>query len=905
MAMLLFNLIISPIEYFLESVFSFFLLYNGLDILKSIFFMSFVFVLLCLPLYYRADLIHKEEERKLSEIQPYIKKIKGNFTGDEQYFMLKTLYRQHNYNPVMGLRKFGYLLLQIPFFIAAYHFFTNLDLFNGFSYSILKDLSKPDLLFCIFGKKINVLPIIMTIINIVSCEAYLRTKSWKDRIQPYSLAIVFFVILYDSPSALVLYWIFNNFFYLMKIIFMDDNKPQKFVFYLLSFGLLFLGFINVYNGETLSSVILKFLYFLLPYVISLLILKYFSNNSEKGYNKDFNRLLVFNFVLCCIGFILLQGFIIPVGLLASDLQPFALEYTTLDIINAIQDNFICLIGLYLFWGSIVFCFIKKEYKKVAIICFISIFLFSFFNYLNFGSKLGILSVSLRFEDKNVVSLICGDTKTKLINTSLFLLILLFVVFSINNSYKRFVSYVLSVIILAEIFISGMYLFNFRKQIELVDDWNKVIKDNSNAVNCIELSKTNKNVIIIFLDRFLGCFLPIILHEKPELKKDYSGFIFYPNTASFHGCTVLGYPPCIGGYEYTPWKLDKDKRSFKEKWQEASLMLLTLFEKNKYTSTVVDPVGDSDINVRFTNDGKNLSDYYIKKNIKYISLLRKYNYYYHKIMPFDELEIKQLQKRLFFYSFFNIGAKVYKEFLYAYGLDYLYKGSIEFNYGFGSSEKYLLSSYSSLANLKNITTTTNSSRNTFTLIHNDLSHCLRFFQYPTYKYSKNITDKGPIKFIDEKTTRCYHTAMASFLLVRDYLKYLKQLGVYDNSRIIIVSDHGNRYVRFPNYDYNQNQAIVSFNPLLMVKDFNQNFELLKDKSFMTNADVPFIATKGIISKPINPFSGKPISIDDKKNGIDIYMDMNYFNASQFTGSKVILDDKPTIRHVKDDYYCLFD
>ena len=56
-------------------------------------------------------------------------------------------------------------------------------------------------------------------------------------------------------------------------------------------------------------------------------------------------------------------------------------------------------------------------------------------------------------------------------------------------------------------------------------------------------------------------------------------------------------------------------------------------------------------------------------------------------------------------------------------------------------------------------------------------------------------------------------------------------------------------------------VERFNPLLMVKDFNaKGFNT--DNSFMTNADVPTLATKDVISNPINPYTGKAISSDAK-------------------------------------------
>ena len=51
------------------------------------------------------------------------------------------------------------------------------------------------------------------------------------------------------------------------------------------------------------------------------------------------------------------------------------------------------------------------------------------------------------------------------------------------------------------------------------------------------------------------------------------------------------------------------------------------------------------------------------------------------------------------------------------------------------------------------------------------------------------------------------------------------------------------------------------PLLMVKDFGDG-EFETSKEFMTNGDVPTLATKDIIEKPINPFTGKIIDNSEK-------------------------------------------
>ena len=71
-------------------------------------------------------------------------------------------------------------------------------------------------LFKFHGIAVNVLPVLMTVINLASGAIYSKEQSRKDKIQIWTLALIFLVILYNSPSGLVLYWTFNNLFSLIK-----------------------------------------------------------------------------------------------------------------------------------------------------------------------------------------------------------------------------------------------------------------------------------------------------------------------------------------------------------------------------------------------------------------------------------------------------------------------------------------------------------------------------------------------------------------------------------------------------------------------------------------------------------------------------------------------------------------
>ena len=109
------------------------------------------------------------------------------------------------------------------------------------------------------------------------------------------------------------------------------------------------------------------------------------------------------------------------------------------------------------------------------------------------------------------------------------------------------------------------------------------------------------------------------------------------------------------------------------------------------------------------------------------------------------------------------------------------------------------------------------------------------------------------------------------------------GIYDNTRIIIVSDHG---APIKNYA-SELEIITYFNPLLIVKDFNSQGDYKIDNSLMTTADVPYIATKDLMNNPVNPFTGKSITEFDKSNGIDIFMGDKH-NPQDFTGDNCIFE-----------------
>jgi len=151
-------------------------------------------------------------------------------------------------------------------------------------------------------------------------------------------------------------------------------------------------------------------------------------------------------------------------------------------------------------------------------------------------------------------------------------------------------------------------------------------------------------------------------------------------------------------------------------------------------------------------------------------------------------------------------------------------------------------------------------NTFLFMVNELTHEPAFLQAPDYVPVPVVTNRGKSKYADIIN---YPANAAALKRLGTWFEYLRKIGVYDNTRIIIAADHGADINSglFPDSEKVPINREI-YNPLFLVKDFNSDFPFKTDYTFMTNADVPTLAFKDIVVNPKNPFTGNPISNEEK-------------------------------------------
>jgi len=844
----IYNLLLGPLELFFEVVYTLaFRLVDNQGL--SIIFLSLAMNFLVLPLYRQADKMQAKERDIEIALKPGVKHIKKTFKGDEQYMILQTYYRQNNYRPTDTLKGSISLLLEIPFFIAAYHFLSHLTALNGITFGPIKDLGAPDQLLTVFGVTLNLLPILMTLINFVSSAIYLKGFPLKSKIQLYGIAIIFLVFLYKSPAGLVFYWTLNNLFSLCKNIAYKipfkkreksgeyAEKPQKSLFYFATF----------------SSAILL-------------------------------------------------GLLIPTAVISSSPTEFINMATLHSPLTFLVGSLTLSVGLFVIWFSVFRMLAGDKGKNLMGFIAWALSIVFLFDYMCFGKNLGTLSSTLMFEENLIYT-----TKIIVINIISIALITTALYFLWKKKYE--VAKFSSAIILITVLV--MSLNNITQINKDVKPALETLSSAKERVAELPLSKTEENVIVFMLDRATSAYIPYILNEDKNLNTQFDGFTYYPNTASFGAHTIFAASAIWGGYEYTPSAMnERSDETLASKYDESLKVMPALFSEAGYDVAVCDPTlagYDWIPNLDIYDDLENVEAYITIGN-NTISNMDLY------------LSIEAgLNRNFFCYSFFKVSPLLLQPLLYNDGLynsatianinteetemetaeaeDMEITGQVleGLTKGTGPNTQYL-DNLAVLENLNNMTKT--SEKGGFLLITNELTHRPTLLQEPDYTYEDTVDNSALYKNdkivktdaegnkITLKTQRQvtnYDVNMAALKLIGNWLDYLKENDLYDNTKIIIVSDHGwsleqykDRIIggKIKGNDISNSNDTMYYNSLLLVKDFNAVGAPKTDNTFMTSADVPTLAIKDTDVSTINPYTKKDITKEVQKDTVEIIAAHNW-------------------------------
>lgn len=808
--------------------------------------LSFVVTIFTLPLYMVAEQWQETERNIQKKLKPGVERIKNTFKGDEQYMILTAFYRENHYHPIYALRSSFSLLIQIPFFIAAYNFLSNLEPLKNYSFLFIKSFGEPDATFHIGSFAVNILPIAMTIINCVAGFIYSKGHSLSEKIQIYGCAAVFLLLLYNSPAGLVVYWTMNNILSLVKNIFYKIKNPKKVLYIIaciLSICIILCAAIVFKNAKIIFRIGLVFAGVVIP--AAPFAVSFFSSLFENHFKiLDENpKLRLSIFLISAFILAVLTGLAIPSILMQSEPEQYSYVDSYTSPLYFVWHTFFQTLGFFVVWPFCFYALFSAKTKKILSFSFSFIAFSAVLNCFAFSGNYGPVNPNLLFMTPQHFM---PEIKTVIVNILCMLVILASLVAAFSFKAKILNS-VCTIFLISLAAISGKNIISVQNSFRRMPapDFSKKIEP------VFHLSKTGKNVIVLMQDRYFSPLIPEILKNNPELNEQLDGFVWYPNTVSFGKLTMIGTPGIFGGYDYTPFEINRRAdKTLQQKHNEAILTMPVVFHNNNWNVTVADlpyenyleqPVTDMykgyEFINRVTTHGTYSDIWYARHGMKK--------------SPFMSEGIK---RNFIWFSVLKIVPPFMRQIIYhkEYWISYN---------KFENSAKFI-DNYSEIDLFPELFDDS-SEKSAFFLLDNEANHESIILQAPDYVPVENVTQFGP-----GGNDATYSSMVGIILRFTNFINFLKKNEIYDNTKIIIVSDHGmsrdtgtfdNKTQNFP---FNKDNMTAT----LLVKDFSSRGKLKKDYTFMTNADTPALALKDIDGNALNPFTKNPLDVNSMGGGI---------------------------------------
>ena len=334
-----------------------------------------------------------------------------------------------------------------------------------------------------------------------------------------------------------------------------------------------------------------------------------------------------------------------------------------------------------------------------------------------------------------------------------------------------------------------------------------IGNNSKA---IDLSQKNSNILLIVLDGGANYVLPQVFQENPNISLE--GFTHYKNSVAAGDYTMANVASLIGGEKYTPYNVNKSnsKQTIYQNMLESYAWLSNILIQNKYQVNIINPPYFLELN---------------QKNIK-ISYAEKYKDHVKKRYNYKEYNIFN-EGLLILFSVFKALPLSLKNTLYSstHWERISHQSSL--------SKKYLndylfTKSLDSLTQINN-----NNSHFTHIWLAASIDPCVLNSDGTERILSSN---RHPIPLNARKISAKYY-----LMALNQWFEWMKKNNLYDNTKIIIVADHGST-------DPSKNWYIGAIQPILLVKDFKERGKLKISDKLMYNADTAYIICNALKNCP---------------------------------------------------------
>jgi hypothetical protein len=473
----------------------------------------------------------------------------------------------------------------------------------------------------------------------------------------------------------------------------------------------------------------------------------------------------------------------------------------------------------------------------------------------FQTDAGVLD---NFIFANPAALLFSQTKIAL--DCLVALACLMLAFYLLSNHLSVLTNAVAVLIIASLSMSAFNLYSIHERIS-----KKSEEEISGNRKLFSYSKQGKNVVLLFVDGAMSGYMPDILNDDPSLAKSFNGFSWYSNVVSTGNRTINGLPALFGGFDYTVSEINKRPGpSLEEKVSNAYKLYADNFSKNDYQVLYSDPFW---FGFQRKGDCEKFNDLYEKNQQGHcIHTIGKY--------VGDKLAQAREEKQLYTglaqqylgVSLFKIAPSSLRQAIYANG------EWLGLSYAWRKKEDKYLKNYFSLDSLGKFSDTL-AKRNTFTFISNELTRAPLLLNGSCMPDSTLKSSDPAIKSLMQKystvdTAAIYQTTKCTVQMVGQYMEWLKTNGIYDNTMVVVASDHG-WVSNNPALKNVNNQVRYSmFQSFLMIKDLGDTAPLKESKEFISNASVPGIICD-VLGGCVDRATGKTIHYQTLQGSVTLH------------------------------------
>jgi YidC/Oxa1 family membrane protein insertase len=167
-----------------------------------------------------------EHMRRMQKVQPLMTAIREKHKEDPQKMntAMMALYKEHKVNPMAGCLP---MVIQIPVFFALFTVLRSAVELRFAPFLWVQDLSEPEgLLADVLPIPLNILPLLMTATTVLQQKMTPMGGDPAQRKMMMMMPVVFLFMLYNMPSALVLYWTTSQGLAILQMQ-MQKNKEKK------------------------------------------------------------------------------------------------------------------------------------------------------------------------------------------------------------------------------------------------------------------------------------------------------------------------------------------------------------------------------------------------------------------------------------------------------------------------------------------------------------------------------------------------------------------------------------------------------------------------------------------------------------------------------------------------------